>query len=129
MSLLQNARHQKPYPVSRGYIFALWAVVGKVAFADNHSIFYYACVKFVTWFTSKINRQVCHQMTRNSFKKILQQELWSATQDKCKTHAMLLTGQEQEKPVCLIYSSRFLDRFEQLSAEATFRTPAHTVKL
>ena len=39
-------------------------------------------------------------------------------------------GQEQEKTrFFLIYSSRFLDGFERLSAEATFRTPAHTAKM
>ena len=52
------------YPVSRGYIFAVWAVVRKVASADNHSIFYLGCTKFVARFTSKINRQVCHQMAQ-----------------------------------------------------------------
>ena len=35
----------------------------------------------------------------------------------------------KKKPVFLIYSSRFLDGFERLSAEATFRTPAHTAKM
>ena len=28
-----------------------------------------------------------------------------------------------------MYSSRFLDRFERLFAEATFRTPAHKAKM
>ena len=28
-----------------------------------------------------------------------------------------------------VYSSRGLDRFERLSAEATFRTPPHTAKI
>ena len=36
-------------------IFAVWAVLRKVASADNHSIFYRACAKFVTRFASKIN--------------------------------------------------------------------------
>ena len=35
----------------------------------------------------------------------------------------------RKNPVFLIYSSRFLDGFERLSAEATFRTPAHTAKM
>ena len=52
------------YPASRGYIFALWAVVGKVASVDNRSIFYRACAKFVTRFARKINHQVCRQMAR-----------------------------------------------------------------
>ena len=78
------------YPASRGYIFAVWAVLRKVASADNHSILYRACAKFVTRFASK-NRK--------------------------------------KKTRFLIYSSRFLDGFEGLSAEATFRTPAHTAKM
>ena len=47
---------------SRGYIFAVWAVGWKVASANNHSIFYCACVKFVTRFARKIDCQVCCQM-------------------------------------------------------------------
>ena len=54
------------YPASRGYIFAVWAGVRKVASADNRSISYRACAKFVTRFASKINRQVCRQMARVS---------------------------------------------------------------
>ena len=37
----------------------------------------------------------------------------------------LLTTTQQKNTRFLIYSSRFLDRFECLSAEATFCTPAH----
>ena len=114
------------YPASRGYIFAVWAGVRKVASADNHSIFYRSCVKFVTWFVSKINRQVCRQMARVSWE-----------QKKCdnfdllhKTHVGLTQCSKpvknRKKPVFLIYSSRFLDGFERLSAEAT---PAHTAKM
>ena len=44
--------HQSDYPASRGYIFAVWAGVRKVASADNRSIFYRACAKFVTRFAS-----------------------------------------------------------------------------
>ena len=40
------------YPASRGYIFAVWAGVRKVASADNRSVFYRACAKFVTRFAS-----------------------------------------------------------------------------
>ena len=37
---------------------------------------------------------------------------------------------KREKPVFFkFYSSRFLDGFERLSAEATFCTPAHTAKM
>ena len=43
---------------------------------------------------------------------------------------MLETGQEKEKnPFFKIYSSRFLDGFERLSVEATFRTTGHTDKM
>ena len=54
------------YPASRGYIFAVGAGARKVASADNRSIFYRVCEKFVTRFASKINRQVCRQMARVS---------------------------------------------------------------
>ena len=54
------------YSASRGYIFAEGAGVRKVPSADNRSIFYRACVKFVMRFASKINRQVCRQMARVS---------------------------------------------------------------
>ena len=37
-----------------------------VASADNRSIFYRECAKFVTRFARKINPQVCRQMTRVS---------------------------------------------------------------
>ena len=40
------------YPASRGYIFAVWDGERKVASADNRSIFYRACAKFVTRFAS-----------------------------------------------------------------------------
>ena len=73
-----------PYPASRGYIFAVWSVVRKVTSADNRSIFYHACAKFVTWFASKINHQGSSGLSSNVASstgiKILQQ-LWSATQD------------------------------------------------
>ena len=35
----------------------------------------------------------------------------------------------RKKPSFLIYSSRFLNGFERLSAEANFRMPAYTVKM
>ena len=101
----------------------------KVASADNRSIFYRACVKFVTWFVSKINRQVCRQMAWVSW-----EEKKSDNFDLLrKTHVGLTQCSKpvknRKKPVFLIYSSRFLDGFERLSAEATFRTPAHTAKM
>ena len=41
--------------------------------------------------------------------------------------AALISKEKQADPV--IFSSRFLDGFERLSAEATFRTPANTAKM
>ena len=41
---------------------AVWAGMQRVVSADNRSIFYCACAKFVTQFASKINCQVCCQM-------------------------------------------------------------------
>ena len=38
----------------------------KAAPADNRSIFYRACLKSVTRFASKINRQVCRQIAQVS---------------------------------------------------------------
>ena len=59
-------------------------------------------------------------------KKKLQQ-LWSAsTQDSRKALNQWRTGKNL---FFLIYSSKFLDRFEQLLAEATFCTKAHTAKM
>ena len=63
---IKDPQQHSAYPASRGYIFAVWAVVQKVASADNYSIFYCACMKFVTRFASKINHQVCCQMARVS---------------------------------------------------------------
>ena len=40
------------YPASRGYIYAVWGGVRKVASDDNRSIFYRACAKFVTRFAN-----------------------------------------------------------------------------
>ena len=109
------------YPVSRNSTFCCvnWRV-RKEASADNRSIFYRACAKFIMQFVSKINHQVCH-----GNKKLRQR--WSATQDSHKTHA--LNRSRTGKNPFLIYSSRFLDRFEWLSPEATFRTTAHTAKM
>ena len=50
------------YPASRGYIFAVWAGVRKVASADKRSIFYRACAKFVTrfasnWLSARVSRE------------------------------------------------------------------------
>ena len=50
------------YPASRGYIFAVWAGMQKVASANNCSIFYHAWAKFIMRFASKINIMVCCQM-------------------------------------------------------------------
>ena len=78
----------------------------KVAYANNCSIFYHASTKFVTRFTSKINR---HGLSSNGasfvgIKKL--QQLWSATQDSCNPLHRL----KQEKNV-------FLDLFVQISGQ------------
>ena len=48
-------------------------------------------------------------------------------------HARLTQCSNQSRtgknPLFLIYSSRFLDGFEQLLARGTFRTTAHTAKM
>ena len=77
----------------------------KVLSADNRSIFYRVCAKFVTRFASKINRQICRQVARVSREQNI------ATTLICYArHVMLQTGQQQEKTrVFKIYSSRFLD--------------------
>ena len=69
------------YPASRGQIFAVWAGVRKVASADNRSIFYRACPKFVTQFASKINRPGLSSNGASfaGIKKLPQ--LWSVTQN------------------------------------------------
>ena len=50
----------------------------------------------------------------------------SLTQDSRNVLNRSRTG---KNPIFKIYSSRFLDGFERLSAEATFRRPAHTAKM
>ena len=114
------------YPASRGYIFAVWAGMRKVASAEDRSIFYRACAKFVTRFASKINRH-CLSSNGASFAGIKKlRQLWSATQESRNALNRLRTG---KKTVFSIYSSRFLDGSESLPAEATFRTTAHTAKM
>ena len=114
------------YPTSRGYIFAVWAGMRKVASAEDRSIFYRACAKFVTRFASKINRH-CLSSNGASFAGIKKlRQLWSATQESRNALNRLRAG---KKTVFSIYSSRFLDGSESLPAEATFRTTAHTAKM
>ena len=114
------------YPASRGYIFAVWAGMRKVASAEDRSIFYRACAKFVTRFASKINRH-CLSSNGASFAGIKKlRQLWSATQESRNALNRLRAG---KKTVFSIYSSRFLDGSESLPAEATFRTTAHTAKM
>ena len=81
-------------PASRGYIFAVWAGVRKVASAEERSIFYRACAKFVTRFASKINR---HFLSSNgaSFAGIRKlPQLWSATQESRNVLNRLRTGKK-----------------------------------
>ena len=117
--------YPQTYPASRGYIFAVGAGVRKVASTDNRSIFYRACAKFDTRFASKINRESVvkwHEFGGN--KKIALTLICYARLAQCSKPV-----KNRKKPVFLIYSSRFLDRFERLSAEATFRPPANTAKM
>ena len=102
--------------------------LGELA-CDNRSIFYRACVKFVTRFASKINCEVCSQMARVS------RELKNCDNSDLlrKTLARLTQCSKpvknRKKTRFLIYSSRFMNGFERLSAYATFRTTAHTAKM
>ena len=82
------------YPASRGYIFAVWAGMRKVASAEDRSIFYRECAKFVTRFASKINR---HFLSSNgaSFAGIRKlPQLWSATQESRNVLNRLRTGKK-----------------------------------
>ena len=68
-----NCTKGPKYPVSRGYIFTVWAVMRKVASANNHSIFCCACAKFITRLASKINSMSglsSHGMSFEGIKKI-----------------------------------------------------------
>ena len=68
------------YPASRGYIFAVWAGVRKVASTDNRSIFYRACAKFVTLFASKILSSGLSSNAASFAERKKLRQLWSATQ-------------------------------------------------
>ena len=82
------------YPASRGYIFAVWAGMRKVASAEDRSIFYRACAKFVTRFASKINRH-CLSSNGASFAGIRKlPQLWSATQESRNVLNRLRTGKK-----------------------------------
>ena len=96
--------------------------LGELA-CDNRSIFYRACPKFVTQFASKINREVCRQMARVS--RELKKIATRLSQDSRNALNRSRTG----KNPFFNYSSRFLNGFERLSAEAIFRTTAHTAKM
>ena len=107
------SRQKFPYPVimSRGCIFTVWTVVWKVAPANNHSIFYHACPKFVTQFTSKINHQVCPhgQMAwvsqdEKKATTVVTTLIWHARLTQCSKPV-----KNRKKPIFLIYSSRFLE--------------------
>ena len=121
----------REYPASIGYIYAVWAVVRKksnlcwqpfnfsIMHASNSS--HDSQAKFTVRSVIK-----CHKFRRN--KKLRQ--LWSAlprhSQD---SHNALNRSRTGKYLFFLIYSSRFLDGFEQLLAEATLCTKAHTSKM
>ena len=93
------------HPASRGYIFAVWAGVRKVASAEDRSIFYRACAKFFTRFASKINRH-CLSSNGASFAGIKKlRQLWSATQESRNALNRLRTGKK----------NRFFNLFVQIS--------------
>ena len=93
------------YPASRGYIFAVWAGVRKVASTDNRSIFYRACAKFVTLFASKI---LSSGLSSNAASFAERKKLWqlrSATQDSRNGLNRSRTGKK----------TRFFNLFVQIS--------------
>ena len=103
------------YPASRGYIFAVWAVLRKVASARNSSLDSQAKLivsSVVKWRESRENKEIA--TTLICFPRLAQ----------CSKPV-----KNRKKSRFLIYLSRFLDGFERLSAEATFCTPAHTAKM
>ena len=103
------------YPASRGYIFAVWAVLRKVASARNSSLDSQAKLivsSVVKWRESRGNKEIA--TTLICFPRLAQ----------CSKPV-----KNRKKSRFLIYLSRFLDGFERLSAEATFCTPAHTAKM
>ena len=91
-------------PASRGYIFAGWAGVRRVASADNCSIFYRACAKLVMRFVSKIKSSGLSSNGASfaGIKKLRQ--LWSATQDSRNALNRSRTGK-----------TRFFSLFVQIS--------------
>ena len=110
LMLLQMTKYLFRYPASRGYIFAVWVGVRKVASADNRSIFYCACMKLSGHLQAKLIVRSVVKWCEFCRNKILWQ-LWSATQDSSNTLIPLLDG------------------FKRLPAVATFRTTAHTAKM
>ena len=107
------------YPARRGYNFAVWAGVRKVASAENRSIFYRACAKFVTRSQAKlIFRSVVKGREFRGNKKMGQ--LWSATQDSRNALNRSRTG--KKTPFFNLFVQISPDGFELLSVEATFRT-------
>ena len=115
------------YPAGRGCIFAVWAGVRKVASADNRSIFYRACAKFVTRFASKILSSGLSSNAATFAERKKLRQLWSATQDSRNGLNRSRTG---KKPFFKFIRRDFwTDLNGCKSAEATFRTTAHTAKL
>ena len=83
----------------------------KVASADNRSIFYRACAKFVTRFASKILSSGLSSNAASFAERKKLRQLRSAMQNSRNGLNRSRTG---KKPFFLIYSSRFLDGFERL---------------
>ena len=93
----------------------------KVASTDHRSTFYRASVEFVTrfvvkWREFRANKKYCDNsdLLRKTYVRL--------------TQCSKPVKNRKKSGFFKIYSSRFLDGFERLSAEATFRTTAHTAK-
>ena len=111
-------RFPPPHPVSRSYIFALWDGVQKVASAVHARIS--SCNSQAKLIVRSVVKW--HEFHRN--KTIATTLICYARLMQCSKPV-----KNRKKPVFLNYSSRFLDGFEWLSAQATFCTPAHTAKM
>ena len=92
------------YPTRRGYNFAVWVDVRKVASAENRSIFYRACAKFVTRSQAKlIVRSVVKGPEFRGNKKIATTLICYARLTQCSKPV-----KNRKKNCFLVYSSRFL---------------------
>ena len=103
--------------------------LGELA-CDNRSIFYRACVKFVTRFASKINCEVCSQMARVSreLKNCDNSDLLRKTLARLKRCSKPV---KNRKNPCFNLFVQIAERIRTVvdKKKATFRTTAHTAKM